>query len=1078
MARSGKRLIECYLNEVAGLSNEASRSQRFSVLLADLYGSDDPFVLEYSQGFEKYIKTEQKDRALRGRADNLTGNIIIEFESDIRKKLDESIEQLSTYTAILWNEEGPVDRRPYLCIATDGQRFHSFTPGLAEGHTGEIAPGDIVLEPIEACEWKAENWEEVLFWLDRYFLRREILPPATENIIRDFGVLSHAFLTSKLELLESWNKLKSKSAFSVMYDNWGKYLRIVYGEKVAADELFIRHTYLATLAKLMAWIRIEETGTPTSKDAKIRLISGEWFKDRGIENFLEEDFFSWIARPEAEEVAIKVAQRLFSLLAKYDFSKLSEDVLKSLYQEIVDPKTRHDLGEFYTPDWLAHRIINKFMDENPKGKFLDPACGSGTFLYLTIREKIKRLGDSSKTLRHILESVSGCDIHPLAAIIAKLNYLLALGSSVRRTRKSIRIPVYLADMLKLPELMRDMKIAANNGALEQQLPGYYFFLEKNIVQVPEKLIESTPVFDHAVEICSDFCDKNKGKPISLDRFKMFVSAKSFSLADDSAVVYMLYKIAEILKDYIDSDRDTIWSFVLKNSYKPLFLMRRADYIIGNPPWIVLRSLEPVYQEFLKSRVANCDSYNICADRPELTTHLEVGTLFLIRSADLYLKEGGKIGFVLPKSIFSSDQHDGLRRRSYKFVNSPKCKLDIQELWDCENVEPLFNVPCSVVIAKKDISKGTYHSLPPMAGEAISGSLSRKNASLEEADKNLNVRNVEYRLHIRGKRSYWSTDELSEQHAASVYKKKFAQGASIVPRSMWFVEPVRTTFDIQMPNPLVQTSQRAKREAKEPYKSLAMEGNIEGRFLFATLLSSDLIPFGHFDFRLTVLPIMDYQKKYKLLTASEVHNKGYYDLYDWLVTAEKEWEERRGTKAHKMDIYQRLDRYRGLTSQNPRAKYMVVYNTSGTHLASCVINLRSLTIPSTYIEPAGFIADTKTYYYSPKTANEAKYLASILNSKVIDSLIKPMQARGLWGPRDIHKKVLEFPIPKFKADNDLHKKLARLGNACTRKVDNWMRKGGPGKVKSVGKMRSMVRDYLKRELAEIDKLARELLKIKT
>jgi hypothetical protein len=47
--------------------------------------------------------------------------------------------------------------------------------------------------------------------------------------------------------------------------------------------------------------------------------------------------------------------------------ELSEDVLKSLCQELVDPKTRHGLGEDYTPDWLAARMVSRLLEEQPRG---------------------------------------------------------------------------------------------------------------------------------------------------------------------------------------------------------------------------------------------------------------------------------------------------------------------------------------------------------------------------------------------------------------------------------------------------------------------------------------------------------------------------------------------------------------------------------------------------------------------------------------------------------------------------------------------------------------------------------------
>jgi hypothetical protein len=38
-----------------------------------------------------------------------------------------------------------------------------------------------------------------------------------------------------------------------------------------------------------------------------------------------------------------------------------EDVLKGVYQQLIDPKDRHDLGEYYTPDWLCERIVQELL---------------------------------------------------------------------------------------------------------------------------------------------------------------------------------------------------------------------------------------------------------------------------------------------------------------------------------------------------------------------------------------------------------------------------------------------------------------------------------------------------------------------------------------------------------------------------------------------------------------------------------------------------------------------------------------------------------------------------------------------
>jgi len=123
---------------------------------------------------------------------------------------------------------------------------------------------------------------------------------------------------------------------------------------------------------------------------------------------------------------------------------------------------------------------------------------------------------------------------------------------------------------------------------------------------------------------------------------------------------------------------------------------------------------------------------------------------------------------------------------------------------------------------------------------------------------------------------------------------------------------------------------------------------------------------------------------------------------------------------------------------------------------------------------GFVADTKTYFCQLSERYEVSFLVSILNAPVIDKLIKPMQSRGLFGPRDIHKKVLELSIPQFDVKNAIHRSLAELGKECSDKVERWLAGGGAANIKSIGRLRGMVREMLKEELNEIDGLVKKIL----
>ena len=486
-------------------------------------------------------------------------------------------------------------------------------------------------------------------------------------------------------------------------------------------------------------------------------------------------------------------------------------------------------------------------------------------------------------------------------------------------------------------------------------------------------------------------------------------------------------------------------------------------------------MEPVYQSFLKRLIV--DDYRILAGSLENIPNIKKEPLFLLRAADLYLKSNGAIAFVLPRSLFSADQHDGLRKRIFRMNEDISQNLILREVWDCENVTPLFNVPACVLIANKiKVTKKQSVTESTITGQIISGSLNRKNASLAEAETGLTIENVELSLNIIGKRSYWASGKAIRTHRPSYYKKQFRRGADIHPRSFWFVQVKPSSLGFNPDLPPLETADRARKEAKDAYKSVFFKDTVESRFLYATLLSTDLLPFGNLDYRLVVLPLEPEGDLYKIIDIDQARKRGFLHLAQWLEKVEMEWTKRRSSKAEKITVLEWLDYRRKLTAQNPKARYRVIYNTSGTFLTATIVENEPIKfeINGQRIIAHEFVADTKTYFCELSDIQEALFLVTSLNAPIINKLIKPMQSRGLWGPRDIHKKVLELPIPQFDENKPNNQKLAELGKDCTAKVKHWLEAGGAGEIKSIGKLRSMVREMLKEELKEIDVLVGKIL----
>jgi len=353
---------------------------------------------------------------------------------------------------------------------------------------------------------------------------------------------------------------------------------------------------------------------------------------------------------------------------------------------------------------------------------------------------------------------------------------------------------------------------------------------------------------------------------------------------------------------------------------------------------------------------------------------------------------------------------------------------------------------------------------PVAMKKISGSLPAKNLSLDEAKAYLKITETEYR----------SPESLIESiKGLSYYHPLFDKGADIYPRNLWFVKLVRHgILGFNPQKPFVKTDESIG--SKPPWNRARVEGNVEREFLFATILGEDLIPFGLLGVKPVVLPIVVGKGVISIIRGSKDAKRiGYDGLADYLARVERMWEQ--FGKDKKLDLYEWIDFRRKLTKQHPTASFKVLYTGSATYLTSAAVDQSrkfSVELDGSRFELKGFIAESKTYQYETNDINEANYLVAILNSKVVDDAIKPLQTRGLWGARDIHKRPLLLPIPKFKKTDPTHKRIAELGKIAHEKVQKEIPK--LTKYKSIGKARSEIRELLKDEIVEIDNLAVKMM----
>ena len=135
-----------------------------------------------------------------------------------------------------------------------------------------------------------------------------------------------------------------------------------------------------------------------------------------------------------------------------------------------------------------------------------------------------------------------------------------------------------------------------------------------------------------------------------------------------------------------------------------------------------------------------------------------------------------------------------------------------------------------------------------------------------------------------------------------------------------------------------------------------------------------------------------------MTEGDFLAQGHADSWrSFFRVTELKWDELKKSTSALEDLVAQYNYQGKLTAQRPADNLKVLYNTSGTHISSCVVDTYG-SPPSVYDYPTqGFIVDTTAYYYETDDGDEAHYLCALLNAPCVDEAIKILpDARHLQG----------------------------------------------------------------------------------
>jgi hypothetical protein len=340
---------------------------------------------------------------------------------------------------------------------------------------------------------------------------------------------------------------------------------------------------------------------------------------RNVENKLS-DVSPWL------DIFVFIKKYNFANIESEIFGYIYENYLKELYEEtkkgqyFTDPTVvNFMLGQMgFTPA----EIEKRYKTDKNNISLIDPACGSGTFLYSAVNQIIKAFGnhseEKSKQIEEIVNNnILGLDIEEFPLYLAEMNILMRM------------LPLIITEKYNNP-VDRKIKLFLTKDSIAE-------FINSGVdKQTEDEFIRGG--------------QQRLGLPEQEPEVESFMREKS----DIQEMKHSLNKHNDIPR-------------------------RRFDYVIGNPPYVGYNECSK--QKVLifelmkqgKARLNNIYGVNLhsvpnnqkkYAPKPNLYA-------FFIALGIALLKDKGKLCYIIPQTILTAGDLDVLRYHLSKFATIEK-----------------------------------------------------------------------------------------------------------------------------------------------------------------------------------------------------------------------------------------------------------------------------------------------------------------------------------------------------------------------------------------------------------------------
>jgi hypothetical protein len=314
-----------------------------------------------------------------------------------------------------------------------------------------------------------------------------------------------------------------------------------------------------------------------------------------------------------------------------DWSKISPAIFGSMFQSVMNPKERRNLGAHYTSETNILKLIKPlFLDELWKEfesvkdnknklpefhkklgtlKFLDPACGCGNFLVITYRElRLLEL----EVIKSILTKIHNINLNNISGYsVIPVNQLTKIDVDQFAGIEYEEFPARIAEVaMWLIDHQMNMLVSSEFGQYFARLP------LKNSARI----------------VHTDALEYNWDNILNSPTYDVVAKNTNVYVVESPQMVYDTVNIK--------TDNVSIHKLDKPNTPRKIF-----DYIVGNPP-------------FIGSKVMNQDQRNAVIKVFEFVQGagvLDYVTAWYIKAAKYIQGTKTKVAFVSTNSIVQGEQ---------------------------------------------------------------------------------------------------------------------------------------------------------------------------------------------------------------------------------------------------------------------------------------------------------------------------------------------------------------------------------------------------------------------------------------